>query len=306
MEQTRTIVSFDDALATYPEIHCSKRSLHVTSKVLDDLFATVGALPPETGAIGLGPLRRGGADVLEFDESGSRAASASVYAPDAVWATGRVNYWAGQPQDAMRVLTLWAHSHPGGLGRPSTNVGQGRGDLGFARALLDAFPWFGDLYLPILTGTGTNRCQLWSWRVTREAPDTPLYAPVVVCAVARFPERELDGAWLSDVGVETPINADSMVPHVPLIPVDIDEIASRAGTRLVYVSGSFGFARRDTTVTLDFSEGFPALPPEVAFHGPSGTAVPFRFRWAASRRERVELRLARLVRAAHAHAQRHF
>ena len=94
-----------------------------------DILSSIGALPPETGGILLGPV--GSNDVVEFffDQGGS--CSTSTYSPDHVALMRKMREeWLPAGID----MKGFVHSHPGRYARLSP------GDLVYIRRLLDINP----------------------------------------------------------------------------------------------------------------------------------------------------------------------
>lgn len=177
-----------------------------TPAALDQLLQTVGTKPPETGAKGFGPVDRIGFDLVEFDESGSAAASAAVYSPDAKWGGERQKFHLDQADSNMRLWTGDLHSHPGNFGRPSQKSGTGLGDLGYVEQVFnenEAMRWF---LMPILTGSGDEEVTIHPWVVERsqngDAPKVYL-AELRVCDVSEFPARQFNPAWEASVAAQT-------------------------------------------------------------------------------------------------------
>lgn len=298
MERTLTIASAKD-MTRNGRVALSETPLCLTPGVLDDILRTVGARRPESGAKLFGPADKLGTDLVEFDVPGSARASGTVYAPDVEWGTERVHFHLAQEGSRMRVWHGDLHSHPGENGFPSRAVGPGLGDLGYAAEVLTTNPWMEDFFFPILTGAGTPTCTLWPWVMTRQDHGQVRSAVVVIDVPARYPARRYNPDWEASVGGQTPKTTPALVTHsVPLIPLDLDEVAILVGLPLT--SGMYGwrFTRREVAVELSFPSSFPTVPPTVTVVTPSDLVLPFGFRWATRRRERVEYRLARLIRAA--------
>jgi proteasome lid subunit RPN8/RPN11 len=100
-------------------------SRHVRCAIL----CTVGALPPETGGILLGPV--GSDDVTDYYFDATAACSGATYTPDHVTLRRKMkDEWVPAGLD----MKGFVHSHPGGLDRLSG------GDLIYIRRLLEKNP----------------------------------------------------------------------------------------------------------------------------------------------------------------------
>ncbi|HMJ78935.1 MAG TPA: ThiF family adenylyltransferase, partial [Iamia sp.] len=168
-----------------------------STDALADLLASVGALPPESGAKLFGPVEGLGVDVVEFDIRGSSRASGAVYAPDTEWGTGRLQHWIAQEGPAQRIWTGDAHSHPGLIGIPSPKVGPGLGDIGYVEAVFEQNEIQAEFLIPILTGAGgCGPIRIAPWLVRRAEPTRARWVPFrVVDHAAEFPRRALNPAF---------------------------------------------------------------------------------------------------------------
>jgi len=295
MSQELRIASFDEAARALPRVDVSDVALHLTPEVLRSISETVGRRKPETGAMLLGPWDRGGADRLEFDEQGSKAASGSVYAPDTAWANERVRFWHGQPDHELRVWHGQVHSHPGTFARPSPAAGQAAGDLGYVAEALRVNDAMQDFFLPIVTGSGTADPVLWSWVVSRDDPNAVRFAEVRIGPAADFPARRFNTEWQT---------RQEAAPRVPLVPLDLPAVARCAGAVLSHANGRFHFTRSGVTVALVFPDRFPFEGPAVSVLGAREAAFPYA--WRPKHPRRIELRLGRLITAAFCAARKEF
>lgn len=164
-----------------------------TPDALEELLATVGARPPESGAKGFGPTDRLGFDRVEFDNLGSSTAGGAVYSPDVSWGNERCEHYLSLPEPKTRLWTGDIHSHPGSFGLPSGRAGKALGDLGYVDEVFEqneAMQWF---LMPILTQTATEEIVIHPW--VRHRNGTLLTAKLRVCKVKQFPPREFNPEW---------------------------------------------------------------------------------------------------------------
>lgn len=181
----------------YPDADSSDLEMCFSPKALKTLLETVGMNKPETGAKGFSAVIsddpdentvRIGFDIIEYDKIGSRNASGSMYSPNLEWSTKRVNYH--MDAEDFRFWVGDIHSHPGNLGTPSPDWGDGRGDLGYVRKIFETYPFPLDFFLlPIITREGGNII-IHPWIIERKNPTKPLIAKVRVCDPSNFPEVE--------------------------------------------------------------------------------------------------------------------
>ena len=113
--------------------------LYMTSAVLRDIRATIGAAPAEQGGMFGGRRRRGVVTDFYFDSGASR--SMTTYSPD-VEAVNRLLRETWNPSSID--LLGFVHSHPAGATRPSG------GDRVYAERILDAIPDMDRMYMPIV------------------------------------------------------------------------------------------------------------------------------------------------------------
>jgi len=194
-----------------------------SQEALNEILKSVGQKNPETGAKGFSPILsedpeapyKIGFDLTEFDEIGSQEASCSVYRPNEEWGTERVDFHLDA--DDMR---LWAgdiHSHPGSSGNPSSEVGDGLGDLGYVRKVFIYFPYLKFFLLPIIT-LEAGRIVIHPWVIDRTQPTVPLIANVRVCPPSEFPEIKPDYSaleTLEDVRDDLSEHHSSSIHEIP-------------------------------------------------------------------------------------------
>jgi len=313
----------------HPEWERAPVPFCITEKALEELLFTVGNSPPESGAKGFGPKDRMGIDLVEFDVWGSKAAGGAVYSPDTEWGNARLRYHMDKPEDEVRLWTADLHSHPGGHGAPSSKVGVGLGDLGYAEEVFKQNSPMRYFMMPILTGTGNGgEVEIHPWICVRGQPPILMRADFRVCDVDEFPERVFNPDWLGvDVGAdqdpaelaEEPAEAE--VTHVPP-PALVQEPAVRhvlVGPKLVpqpFDVAVFSSLCSECEVTANFFaaalclavkdhqvELFVELQPEFPLVAPGITIkledAYYRFgpvRWAGFVVDGAEQRLARLCR----------
>ena len=182
----------------YPAGDRSDLEMCFSPKALKRCLETVGSKRPETGAKGFSAVIsdnpdentvRIGFDIIEYDKIGSQNASGVMYSPNLEWSTQRVNYHMGAKDGRFWVGDI--HSHPGYSGKPSGDLGDGRGDLGYVRKIFETYPFPLDFFLlPIITRVGGNII-IHPWIIERKNPTKPLIAKVRVCDPSNFPVVEL-------------------------------------------------------------------------------------------------------------------
>lgn len=195
-----------------PEGYCrAPLPMCFTRNALRMILRTIGVRPPESGALGFGPLGGIGFEVVEFDDRGSASSSGAVYSPDTRWGSARQDFHIERSGADCRLLDGIIHSHPGGMGHPSRKVGPGLGDLGYAEqffATNETPEWF---LMPILTGTGTDGVvTIWAWVCHRDDVHRPMLADVLVCDASKFPSRTFSAAWLEREA--TPVTVANLAP----------------------------------------------------------------------------------------------
>lgn len=265
----------------------------LSPKVVTQVAESVGALPPETGGMLFGPAGLGGCDVFEFDEHGSRSASAVVYRPDVAWANDRQEHHIrARP---MRLFDGFVHSHPGGSFEPSAPAGGAEGDMGFAAAALKANQHMHRFLLFIVTQTSKRAPVLWPWVVEESDPETPRLAPVVICEPGQFPGRQFPEEHAAQFGVQT-------LSTLLLVGLNVDQIAQTARVA-VCAKDRFLLAQVDgLEVQVHLPPEFPVHPPVVVVDTPDGRLVA-PVRWRTRSNLAVELRLGNLIRNARLFAQ---
>jgi hypothetical protein len=265
-----------------------------TGDALEQLLATVGSLPPETGAKGFGPLEGLGIDLVEFDEPASQTASGGVYSPDVAWGDERVQHHLNQPGSLMRVWTGDVHSHPGGLGQPSRKDGRGTGDLGYVEEVFaqnEAILWF---LLPILTNTGEGmEVVIHPWVCKRGEPVGLYWAELKVCGASQFPPREFNPEWEASCSEpqKATISEDS--------PFDLEFFQHSLGIRvteqrLTQDGLLLGFPKEGMTVTLVLSPKAPWEKPFLSVRRGGKDTHITQFRWRRKSTLSLEIRLVLL------------
>jgi proteasome lid subunit RPN8/RPN11 len=109
-----------------------------------NLKDTVGRFPAETGGILLGSTKDFIVREFIFDPNGKT--SSSAYDPD-------IDFLNNELKKARKIgleLLGFAHSHPIGVTRLSGDQGNGIGDLGYIKKILDAFPKLDRFLVPII------------------------------------------------------------------------------------------------------------------------------------------------------------
>ncbi len=131
--------------------------LYMTDEVLLGIAATVGAMRAEQGGMFGGRRSRGTVTDFHFDTSARR--TNSTYTPN----TSMLNTLLRDEWNPAGIDFLgFVHSHPRGLGRPSS------GDCVYAERILDAIPAMDRLLLPIAqTRPDTQRFALHPFAVRR-------------------------------------------------------------------------------------------------------------------------------------------
>lgn len=196
-ESTRVIEPIYEVIpqcfvARYPHYPAAPFPMCFTRLALDILLLTVGRKDPETGAKGFSPLDRFGFDVIEYDRKGSEAHDLIMYTPNANWGLRRLTFHLNAAK--TRVWSGDIHSHPGGLGTPSSEEKLGHGDLGYVHAFFEQNEWAEWFLLPILTHTGPAATQvvLHPWVCKRANPVDLFTTDVRVCNPNQFPRREFN------------------------------------------------------------------------------------------------------------------
>ena len=303
MKPKLQIVSFEEVQLCCRSVELAPVTLYLTSEVLEAIGSTVGSKPPETGAKLFGPSALAGADVLEFDVRGSARAGQAVYTPDSEWGDKRLAYWLLRPDADQRLWTGDVHSHPNGYGLPSSEVGEGLGDLGYARAVLEAVEWMEHFFFPIITGALSGEPHLWPWVMTRDRLGEAQYAQVVVGDVSDFPPRQFRSSWSTAVGGQTPTPDTQGLTWT--MPLDLEEVAELSRSALSRRDQSFLFERAGTGVLVALPADFPRSGPKVEMVL-AGRQVPLGVRWRRRHQTRAEIRLKRVVEYAFICASREF
>lgn len=293
--------------AAFPAAARAPFPLCITRPAIEQLMATVGSRPPESGAKAFGPPDRFGIDTIEFDERGSSRATGGVYSPDTEWGDARCAHWLGQPDELVKVWTGDIHSHPGDFNHPSQKSGEALGDLGYAEAVFarnEAMQYFA---IPIVTRPGSDAVLITPWLVCRDAPLRPMLADLAICEVAEFPPRVFNPAW--ERALAAPATEQAPTP----LSIDVDHLAAILGRRpraLLPAEGAglrLEFDLNAGVLCLQLGPLFPASPPEVTLFL-AGEEHPHRppFRWRRRSERRPERRLADLYRAVIEAAHRQF
>jgi len=113
-------------------------SLAITRDAYDQIKDTIGQRPAETGAMLGGSRRYGVITRVHLDHSAT--VSRATYSPDISVANKVIRQWEDEGIDFMG----FAHSHPGGYGRPSM------GDKVYAERILRALPKLDRMAMPIV------------------------------------------------------------------------------------------------------------------------------------------------------------
>lgn len=267
--------------------------VYLTADVLLAIARTVGSRRPETGGMLFGLAGFGGCDVFEFDEVGSRAASAVVYRPDVTWANARQEHQIRAKP--MRLLDGFVHSHPGNAYEPSQSAGGANGDLGFAAAAFEANDHLDRFLLPIVTKSATLQPILWPWVCERTAPHEPLLAPVVIAESETFPSRRFPPEHAARFGAEV---AEPLL----LVGLQLDRLSEYVGLAVICRCRVLAVRQKDISIEVHLPLGFPAAAPTLLVETPNGRhVVPVR--WASKSLMAVESRLGRLISNARVFAQ---
>lgn len=139
-----TTVSAITPSRTHRAFSCFSRSpgrsrprIRIAKRVYAEIFSTIGARPPESGGILLGPIGENRVTEYFFDAGGS--CSSVTYTPDHVTLNRNL-------QTIWRDLSIkgFVHSHPEHFPRPSG------GDLRYIARLLDRNPEMSVFLAPIV------------------------------------------------------------------------------------------------------------------------------------------------------------
>lgn len=288
MNTPYSIATFAEAAAGRRSTRRSAYPLFMTKTVLEEMVRTIGGAPPEAGGMLLRPALDLAVDTFVYDVRGSAHASAAVYRPDAEGLTAVVHEFLDRPNDAIRFIVGFAHSHPNGFGWPSSASGRGLGDLAYAAECFSTFVDLAAFAMPILTNTGTrSQPVIWPWIVLRDAPNEPLYADVIVVEDGAFPAYPFSLA--SEV-------APSSAP-IPSVAIDGNEIAARSRSSREPGSGLL-FRHGEATVEIEVPSVWNHRDtPTIRLHvGDRQVELPVS--WSTHPGKRVELRLADAVRRA--------
>lgn len=167
-----------------------------TKRALCTLLDTVGARPPESGAMGFSPKDSMGFDLVEFDTHGSSNSGGAVYRPSVEWSEERQNHHLSLPDPQLRLWSGHLHSHPGAFGSPSGKAGKALGDLGYVEEVFAMNEWMQWFFIPILTSTGTDEIAINPWVCKRGNPVDLFIADLQVCrSASEFPLREFNPEW---------------------------------------------------------------------------------------------------------------
>ncbi|MFZ4580583.1 MAG: hypothetical protein ACOYOB_19535 [Myxococcota bacterium] len=262
--------------------------VHITADVLRAIASTVASEAPETGGMLLGPAEVEGTDFFEFDESGSRGASSSVYRPDFIWANELQQFHSNAAP--MRLFDGFVHSHPGNFFQPSRSAGGAEGDLGFANVALQQNEHLQRFLLFIVTGSGTDEPVLWPWVVYADSPDVAMLARVVVSTPDQFPARKFPQALASRIGA-LPESAATVQ-----VLLDVDLLSQYAAVDIVLRGRVISCITEGVQVELQLPSDFPLRPPVAIAIAGGRHALPVF--WSASSVMSLEWRLANLLRSA--------
>jgi molybdopterin/thiamine biosynthesis adenylyltransferase len=201
-ERGRVMNGFEDDsvvichIAQHPEAPRSAIPMCFTKSALAAMVRSIGGLPPESGAMGFGPMGTMGFDLIEFDEIGSSRSGGAVYRPHVEWCEKRRQFHQDQPESSFRLLHGFAHSHPGSFGSPSSKAGRGLGDLGYVEEVFAMNEWMEYFLLPILTGTDTDEITIHPWICRRGNPVDLMIADFKICRASRdFPVTKFNPEW---------------------------------------------------------------------------------------------------------------
>ena len=256
----------------------------ITPEACDRLVATVGDRMPEAGAKLFGPHDRMGIDTVEFDERGSAAASRAAYSPDVEWGERVRAYWLSQPDDRIKLWTGDAHSHPGGIGHPSSKSGQGLGDLGYVEEVFDqneSMQWYA---MPILTNVGRHDrpVSIWPWVVERGAL-RPRWAELRVCQADEFPARIFPEDWLAwaeapreQAAVAVDLARLGDLLGVPVHDAGLPRLSRAIELRLQSAGG------REVVLVLDLPAEFPRRRPTVFVRDEAAELQSVYIRWRSA------------------------
>ena len=112
--------------------------VRITANVLQQIRATIGGQPPESGGVLGGNRDEQHVTLFLFDESA--ATSPARYSPNTEVVNATLDRWDAE---GGHKLIGFVHSHPDGCAEPS------HGDLRYAHRILTAIPGLARLFLPI-------------------------------------------------------------------------------------------------------------------------------------------------------------
>jgi hypothetical protein len=197
-----------------------------------------------------------------------------------------------QEGDRMRLWTGDLHSHPGGMGMPSSKSGKALGDLGYAEEVFAANEWMQFFFMPILVNVGNPNVRIVPWVICRDDPHRPLLATCRICDPDEFPERIFNPAWESGLKqAEGPVSIDvSRLAELARANVAVREEteANRTSTILEVRQKSLRFVLR---LPVNFPEEGPDI---MLWEGRDVRPLPIK--WDPSSRSDPELRLAAVCR----------
>lgn len=136
--------------------------IKITYSALGSLIATVGQRKPETGGLLLGSRHDNIIRKFVFDQWGS--STRSSYDPD----PSKLNpIIKSEWRENRFALVGWAHSHPWGASRLSSDYGRNTGDIGFLRAIFAAMPSLETFFVPIVFSSADGALTLHPYIVER-------------------------------------------------------------------------------------------------------------------------------------------
>lgn len=121
------------------------RPVTISSSVLDEIVASIAALPPESGGLLGGDREQQRITRYLFDRSAGT--SGATYSPNTDVINDTLDKW--DDEDGDKIIGF-IHSHPSGYARPSP------GDQAYAARILEAIPAMSRIFLPIAVFMGPS------------------------------------------------------------------------------------------------------------------------------------------------------
>ncbi len=172
--------------------------MRFNESAFSDLYDKVGVLPPETGGILLGSPEDSIVQKFVFDPSGKT--SSAAYDPDVDFLNGELDK---ARKEGLELLGF-VHSHPRGVSKLSSDMGNGIGDLGYIKKILDAFPHLDRFLVPIVFSSHDGAFEIMPYIAFRDDIENYVTArldiikpePVSVeeSSSFKFPEEKLEGS----------------------------------------------------------------------------------------------------------------